>query len=46
LKFPEKYRHSSPLHEKLQCFIVPFRGRALRVIASNDKDWERTEDKT
>lgn len=40
MKYPEKYRASSPLDKNLNCFIIPFEGRELRVIASDWGNWQ------
>lgn len=40
MKFPEKYRVHSPMSDKLNCFIIPFEGRSLHVIATDWETWQ------
>lgn len=40
MKYPERFRVYSPLNENLNCFLVPFRGRNLNVIADECGAWQ------
>lgn len=40
MKYPEKYRAVSPLDDRLNCFLIPFEGRTLTVIATSWGEWE------
>lgn len=40
MKFPEKYRVTSPIDKRLNCFKIPFEGRDLAVIATDWGKWK------